>query len=344
MRERVNEQELRTSMLGSMNSLFQVVDGIQDILERAYGLQALKLRRVSQHLWPRKDSPVLRHNFEIGDATGTNFSTDWDIPTGAWKKDVSLGTDYYRQFNRERWLIRLNPRRIIQGRFHFQDLHPVLYVSPELAEKTQGVTSLDQMLTDQRVESLELITMGVSNFLNAHTQYLLHQEMPRPITAYGMALVDFYHVVRDSGKAGENIIDIGSSASRDRTGRFELIRTLFARQGLEAAASEIALEGLKEGKVYYNPLAEQYTQSAEAFEGLIHYLIDTANGEIDVSSLLRDFYRLRGEAKKDFLMSLYEQKLETGDERYKKSLDELGYLDRNDPYKLNWGYVDLRYQ
>lgn len=339
-REAVNEQELKGAVLGSIKPLTHVVDEIQDVLEGVYGLADLRLRRASQFLWPRQPSVVLKHNFKIGDAVGTNFSTDWDIPVGAWDKDLSYGPDWYRESKREKRALRLSPRRIIQGRFHFQDLHPSLYVAPNLAEQTQGVTSLDQMLTEQQAEGLELITMGVSMFLNAHTQYLLHREIPGRNTGYGMTLVDFYHVVRESSKRGD--VDITQIETKSRTGRFRLMRTLFGRQGLEQKAFDIMMEGIEKGEIYYNPLAKHYTESTNAFEGFIYYLIDAFNLGRDISSELRHFYRLKGVDKRAFLAALYYQRVAEGDERYKKSAEILSYGREYDDHK--WGYVDHRYK
>jgi hypothetical protein len=326
--EAVNEQKLETVLKGSIDSLSHVVDVIQNLLEGIYGLSDLRLQRASRFLWPRKRSAVLKHNFGVGNATGTNFSTDWDMPVGAWRKEMWSGTDWGRQSDWERKLIRFNPRRIIQGRFRFQDLHPVLYVAPEHAEHAQGVTSLDQMLTEQRVESMELITMGVSMFLNANTQHLLYQEMPGRITGYGMTLVDFYHVVRET--------------ERGSAGRIELMRTLFGRQRLGQEAFNKSIEAIKKGELYINPLAEHYTESADAFEGFIYYLIDVSNLRKDISPELKRFYRLKGIDKKNFLRNLYNQRVEEGDERYLPCARQLSYPDRYDDYR--WGYVDHRYE
>ncbi|MBI2330486.1 hypothetical protein HYU94_03770 [Candidatus Daviesbacteria bacterium] len=333
--EAVDEQKLRTAVLESITPLSHVVDEIQNLLEGVYSLSELKLQRVSKLLWPRKSHPVLSHNFKIGDAIGTNFSTDWDIDDFRWKKTVVTGTEWGKQIKRQRLMLRFNPRRLAQRGFHFEDLHPVLYVAPEHAEKTQGVITLDQMLTEQRVESLDLITMGVSMFLNANTQYLLHREMAGHIPAYGMTLVDFYHVVRVSTTE--------SMGREGTTGRLELMKTIFGRQGLEQQAFDEQIKAYKAGKhPGYNPLAEHYTDSADTFEGFIYYLINAFDSGRDISGELKQFYRLRGVDKRSALRNLYNQKAEEGDERYISCVKRMRSAYRHADHK--WGYVDYRYE
>ncbi len=325
-----------------IESLKRITDQIQAALEAAYGLGDLNLLKASKFIYPEVTSKMAEHNLDVNDWTDSGFFvTDADTEEGI-KEEVKRKLLRKQAFRESVGLTR-NPdvdknlgignetTLRLAGRFpipwrrsrstdlsksqkkRFADLHPVIYISPDIITQTKMTGRYSEMLAANSFRALDVITEEVGHFLYEQVQHNLYGEVAGDIIGEGMALIDNYQVLKSAcEEMGQNIFDPTNALVKEIVTQF--VEKISAR-------GEIRYQVMDAGG--YNPTASKYTKSVEVMGGFIKHLVGQNSQGNSVAQELSDFYRMTGPQKGRYLRSLYTNYVQKGDNWYEKPLVQL---------------------
>lgn len=286
-----------------------LVDRVQGIIERAYDLNPRGLRRASDFLWPRKTSA----NAEIfaRDAqdkpNSTCYVSDKKFLEGGW---ITTNASWMHQPQTwsERMNTRYNPRRLAfrAGVLPYEGINSVIFLHRGIMGRIETPEPA-QMLDQDYIHDLELVTEQVSHFLYEQVQYRTHRKFAGKIMSAAIAVLDWYLVLKNvplnpdnKGAMVDNKVSVKS-----------LVDNINSR--LELNPFDFSL----------NPWTTHFRKGVTILGGFVGHIIKKDKQGEDNTPELHQFYLMPPRNKLEYLEVLYEGYVKNGDERYKSFLAEV---------------------
>lgn len=166
-----------------------IADRIQGVLEDAYGLKGLKLKKASQFLWPRVTTEGVERGIREFGGEGAFYTDDGDT-------SLQVFTDKYEG---RPLTVRLKDRakhlRYKAKLLPFESLHPVIYAGYSRMRRVQDI-QFSNFLTEENLPDLKTISEEVGHFLYHQSQYKNSRSFPGEIMTESMTLIDWYQILK----------------------------------------------------------------------------------------------------------------------------------------------------
>lgn len=276
-----------------------IADKIQGVLEEAYGLESLKLKKASNFLYPRATSETAEKAIPLHGDNGAFYVDDGDPSFHANM------ASFHRKPLAERIRKRTKQVRSEVGLLPFERLNPVIYIGPSIMDRIKDA-QLEDLLTEERLPDLEALSEEVGHFLYHQSQFKHNKDFPGAIMPEAMSLVDWYQALKRivPVSTGKEIFDTTNHPAQ------AAVRNLSEKISLRVNAPSIHL----------NPITSMYSKGPRIIRGYLEHLIKNDRSGIAQGEELKKFYLLTGERKIQYLTDLYQRYVDQGDKEYNPSL------------------------
>lgn len=279
-----------------------IVDRIQGILEDAYGLESLKLKKASQFLWPKVTADDVERGIREFGGEGAFYTDDGDTSLQVFMDKYEGKPLTERLKNRAKHL------RYRAKLLPFESLHPVIYVGSSRMKRVQDV-QFPNFLTEENLPDLKTISEEVGHFLYHQSQYKNSRSFPEEIMSESMTLIDWYQILK-------RVVPESTD------------KTIFdpSNPQAQAAARSLSEEtSLRENAIFINisPETSVYSKGAQIIRGYLEHLINADRSGTAQKEELKKFYLLTGKDKLHYLINLYQKYVDQGNPEFGGSIDYL---------------------